>query len=81
MSDQTNSAGGPAESAPAPEASDKSRFEDQASEKPPSLLAEFAYFLRHNAKWWLTPIFILIALIALIVVLAGTVGPFIYPGL
>lgn len=58
-----------------------SAFEQQASERPPGLLAEYWSFLRHNKKWWLTPIVVAVLAAGLLVFLAGTVGPFIYPGL
>ena len=40
---------------------------------------EFWYFLRHNPKWWLTPIFVLLLLLGALAVLGGTgAAPFIY---
>jgi hypothetical protein len=55
------------------------RFADQASAKPRNAMSDFWYFLRHNKKWWLTPIVILILLFGVLVVLAGTgAAPFIY---
>lgn len=41
--------------------------------------AEFFHFLRHNKKWWLTPILVLLFLLGALVMLSGTgVAPFIY---
>ena len=43
------------------------------------LLREFWDFLRHNKKWWLTPIILVLLLIGLLAVLGGTTAaPFIY---
>ena len=48
-------------------------------EEPPSLLAEFWQFLRHNKKWWLLPILIVLLLFGLLIFLSGTgAAPFIY---
>ena len=60
---------------------DPASFERHAEAPPGGLLAEYWYFLRHHAAWWLAPIVIAILLGGLLVFLAGTVGPFIYPGL
>jgi hypothetical protein len=44
-----------------------------------SFLSEFWDFLIHNKKWWLTPIILVLLLMGLLVVLAGTpAGPFLY---
>jgi hypothetical protein len=66
----------PAANAPS---SDVDEFVSAAQEKPPGLLAEYWDFLIHNKKWWLTPIVIILLVLSLLVILAGTVGPFIYP--
>ena len=58
---------------------DKS-FEDLAGTKRSGLLAEFWEFLKHNKKWWLLPILIVIGVLGLLVFLAGTgLAPFLYP--
>ena len=45
----------------------------------PSLLGEFWEFLRHNKKWWLLPILIVLLLFVLLIFLSGTgAAPFIY---
>lgn len=50
-----------------------------ANEPQPSLVAEFLDFLVHNKAWWLTPIILVLLLVGMLVVLAGTAaGPFIY---
>jgi hypothetical protein len=54
-------------------------FEHQAARKPRSSIAEFLYFLTHNKKWWLTPVLVVLILIAGFVILGSTAaGPFIY---
>ncbi len=55
-------------------------FEALAKERRPSLIAEFWLFLKHNKKWWLLPILIVLLLLGLFVLLGGTaIAPFIYP--
>jgi hypothetical protein len=55
----------------------ESEFERIASD--PGFLAEFWDFLRHNKKWWLLPILIVLFLIGVLILLSGTaVAPFIY---
>ena len=55
-------------------------FEDLAETKRSGLLAEFWEFLKHNKKWWLLPILIVIGVLGLLVFLAGTgLAPFLYP--
>lgn len=57
-----------------------SEFEKIGSGKRPSIVTEFWYFLKHNKKWWLLPILIMLLLLGLIVLLEGTaLAPFIYP--
>ena len=57
-----------------------SEFNKLAQEKRPHLLAEFWIFLKHNKKWWLLPILIVLLLMGLLVLLGGTaIAPFIYP--
>lgn len=54
-------------------------FAQQSVEPPPSFAAEFWDYLKNNKKWWLTPIIIVLALMGLVLVLAGTgAAPFIY---
>jgi hypothetical protein len=54
-------------------------FEDSAQGARTGLLVEFFQFLLHNKKWWLAPILVVLLLVGLLVVLAGTgAAPFIY---
>jgi len=55
-------------------------FTAESRRKRTSLVGEVWLWLRHNKKWWLLPILIMLLLLGL-VVLAGSVGlgPFIYP--
>ena len=54
-------------------------FASQASEARPSLAGEFIGFLKHNKKWWLTPIVIALLLLGILVILGATgAAPFIY---
>lgn len=58
---------------------EKGNFEQQAGQRQVGLLREFAYFLKHNKKWWLTPILMTLLLIMGLVILGSTaVAPFIY---
>ena len=57
-----------------------SEFNKLAQEKRTNLLVEFWIFLKHNKKWWLLPILIVLLLMGLLVLLGGTaIAPFIYP--
>ena len=57
----------------------KSEFESHASQGDLGVVQEFVLFLKHNKKWWLTPIVIALLLIAVIAISAGTgAAPFIY---
>ena len=57
----------------------KNEFSEKASEKSRGPAAEFLSFVLHNKKWWLTPIIVVLALVAALVVLGGSgVAPFIY---
>jgi hypothetical protein len=54
-------------------------FQDEARQARPGLLREFWEFLKYNKKWWLLPILLVLLLIGLLVVLAGSgVGAFMY---
>lgn len=54
-------------------------FDKAADQKPPSLGGEILEMLRHNKKWWLIPIIVVLALFGLLLVLGGTgAAPFIY---
>jgi hypothetical protein len=58
----------------------QSEFERAAGEqKQGGLLTELWGFLKHNKKWWLFPILVVLLLFGLLVILAGTgAAPFIY---
>jgi len=57
----------------------KSEFETRAEESSPGFLRELFDFLRHNKKWWLTPIVVMLVLLGVLVLLGGTsAAPFIY---
>jgi hypothetical protein len=57
----------------------KTAFETAAEEKHPSLAGEFVVFLKENKKWWLLPILVVLLLVALLSIFAGTgAAPFIY---
>jgi Family of unknown function (DUF5989) len=54
-------------------------FADLAEASAPGLVREFFDFLRHNRKWWLAPIVVVLLLVGLLVVLGSTgAAPFIY---
>ncbi len=54
-------------------------FQREATEGRTGLFAEFWDFLKHNKKWWLGPIVIVLLLVAALVFLGGTAAaPFIY---
>jgi hypothetical protein len=60
--------------------SDKKSFEQISKEKRPSLFQEFWEFLKHNKKWWLLPILLILLGIGLLVLLSSSaIAPFIYP--
>lgn len=43
------------------------------------LLRELVDLIRHNKKWWLTPIIVMLLMVGFLVVLSGTaIAPFIY---
>jgi hypothetical protein len=57
----------------------KTSFEDQAAGPQAGLAGEFWSFLRHNKKWWLAPMLVVLLGLGLMVMLSGTaVAPFIY---
>jgi len=59
--------------------SDKQKFEQVAQESQPSLAVEFIDFLKHNKKWWLLPILLVVGLVGLLAMFAGSgAAPFIY---
>ena len=54
-------------------------FAKEAEQAPTGLLREFLYFVRHNKKWWLIPIILVLLFAGILVVFGSTVAaPFIY---
>ena len=57
----------------------KQEFERLGDASQPSLAAEFIDFLKHNKKWWLLPILLVVGLVGLLTIFAGSgAAPFIY---
>ena len=55
------------------------QFAEAGRQKRPGIVREFWDFLKHNKKWWLLPILVILLAIGLLVVLAGTgVGAWMY---
>ena len=51
----------------------------EAQDPQRGFLGELWHFLRHNKKWWLTPIVIMLLVFGLLIALGGTAAaPFIY---
>ena len=62
---------------------DQQEFSELAGQSRSSILAEFWDFLKHNKKWWLLPILLVLILLGGLVLLAGALAgsgaaPFIY---
>lgn len=54
-------------------------LEQQAQQRQQGLISEFFDFIRHNKKWWLTPIIAVLLLLGVLILLGGTgAAPFIY---
>jgi hypothetical protein len=69
-----------AQDSQASRASEREEFVQEAAADRTGLAAEFWDFLKHNKKWWLLPILVVMLLIGLLVVLGSTgAAPFIYP--
>jgi hypothetical protein len=61
-------------------ATDDSQFQQEAERRRVPFLAELWAFMRHNKKWWLTPIILILLLVAVLVALGGSgAAPFLYP--
>lgn len=57
----------------------RAAFRREADRPAPSIVGEFWLFLKHNKKWWLLPLLIVLGLLAALVVLSGTgLGAFMY---
>ncbi len=60
--------------------SEEKSFEQLSKGKRLSLLGEFWEFLKHNKKWWLLPIIVILLGLGLLVLLSSSaIAPFIYP--
>lgn len=58
---------------------DAQSLEQLSQEAQPSLLAEFVDFLKHNKKWWLLPILLVVGGVGLLAMFSSTgAAPFIY---
>lgn len=54
-------------------------FEAQADADRTGLLAEFRDFIKHNKKYWLAPILLIVLAMGALILLSGTAAaPFIY---
>lgn len=54
-------------------------FEQLAADQQPGIVTEFVDFLKHNKKWWLLPILLVIGAVGLLAAMAGSgAAPFIY---
>ena len=61
------------------DANETQDFESLAEGQRQGLVAEFVDFLKHNKKWWLAPILIVLLGLGALVLLAGTgAAPFVY---
>jgi uncharacterized protein YdaL len=59
--------------------SNEAKIAQLAKDKRRGLLGEFWQFLKHNKKWWLIPIIVVILLLGVLVFIGGTgAAPFIY---
>ena len=55
-------------------------LEQLAKQRRPSMFREFWGFLRHNKKWWMLPLLVMLLLLGILILLGGTaVAPFLYP--
>ncbi len=60
-------------------ASASSKFAEEAEEQSLGLLWEFIEFMKHNKKWRLTPIILVLLLFGLLILIGGSASaPFIY---
>ena len=58
---------------------DQKSFDELNAQPRSNLVAEVVYLLAQNKKWWLLPILIVLALVGILILLAGTgAAPFIY---
>ena len=56
-----------------------SQFETAAQQPGPNVIFEFVDFLRHNKRWWLTPIILVLLVFSVFIALTSSaIAPFIY---
>ena len=56
-----------------------SDFERATQQQAPNVIFEFTDFLRHNKKWWLTPIILVLLVFSVFIALTSSaIAPFIY---
>ena len=56
-----------------------SEFATAAEGKQGNIASELVSFLKHNKKWWLAPILIVLGLVGILALVGGTAAaPFIY---
>ena len=66
-------------STPAPDVGQPT-FAQQAERPDPGFLREYVDFLRHNKKWWLIPILLILGILTVLAIFsASPLAPFIYP--
>ncbi len=54
-------------------------FASAADEKRTGIVGELVGFLKHNKKWWLAPILVVLLLVGVLALVGGTAAaPFIY---
>jgi hypothetical protein len=62
-----------------PDPQDQPSLDQLANAPQPSLIGELFDFLKHNKKWWLLPILLMLGLFGILMAMAATgVAPFIY---
>lgn len=79
MTDSDSSEPAPRPSAKAPADEAGNEFSQLADEQQPGLFREFLDFALENKKWWLIPIVLVLALVAVFIFVSGAAGPFLYP--
>ena len=54
-------------------------FQSAAKQAKSSLLGDILGFLKHNKKWWMLPILVVLLFLGILMLLSGTAAaPFIY---
>ncbi len=57
----------------------REEFRELASQRRRGVVVEFLDFLRHNKKWWLLPLLMVLLALGTLVLLSGTaLAPFLY---